>query len=165
MKQDTGLGLHPFPRRYDQNHAVQSTQAAFHLPDKIHMARGIYQIDLYRSYGKGNGGRFYSHPSFLLQLHGIRNGSPFVHASPFFHNPAVIKKALRQSCFSCIHMGHNAQIQYSVFHILYAFQSVLHSFYGNGMPACGKKRTKKPQSETVVKRITKKRFYLSHIAG
>ena len=93
----------------DQHRIVQHPQGALHLRGKIRMPRRIQQRHVhlfrrkFRHLGKDGDA------PLPLQRVRIQKSVPVIHPSQFADAAALVEQRFRQSCFSRIHVGQDAQ--------------------------------------------------------
>jgi hypothetical protein len=109
-----GLGLyttHGAERSYG---TVQYAQGSFHFYGKIHVTRGVYDIDLVTVPAtipeRGGSSRGYGNTPLLLLDHPIHSSRPLVNFPYFMGFTRIIENTFGGSGLTGINMGHDANI-------------------------------------------------------
>ena len=105
-----GLGLHtPYPIE-DQDAAVEDAHGSLHLDGKIHVPRGIDDLEGVVAPGGLGHRRGDGDPVLLLLDHVIHVGGALVDLADLVRGPGVVEDALRQRGLAGVHMGRDADV-------------------------------------------------------
>jgi hypothetical protein len=105
-----GLGLHPVNRVKNRHRPVQYPQGPFHLGEKIHMTRGINDVNLVIPPPGSSGGALDSYSPRLFLFHPVHDSFAIVHLADAMALARVVKDPFGSSSFSRVDMGHDADI-------------------------------------------------------
>lgn len=112
-----GLGLHAALGTHYGDGTVQHAQRTFHLHSKVHVARGVNDVDarlgelilgaLPVAGGSGGGD---GDTTLLLLLHPVHGRGTLVRFAQLVVHTCVVQNALCRGGLSCINVGHDADI-------------------------------------------------------
>ena len=104
------LGFHAALGAQDRHAAVKHSQGAFDLGGKVHMARGVNDVDARVPPMAGGGGRGDGDAALLLLLHPVHRGSAFMGLTELVVDARVEQDAFRRGRLSGVDMSHDADI-------------------------------------------------------
>ncbi len=107
-----GLGLHPLGGVHHQEHPLAGGQGPAHLVGKIHVARGIDEVEvvLHPVFGfirEGDGVALDGDAPFPFDVHGVQKLVPEL---TFPHHTGVLDQPVRQGGLAVVNMGDNAEV-------------------------------------------------------
>jgi hypothetical protein len=109
--QDAGLRLHSFDGRDHEDGAVEYPQGSLHLRDKVRVPRRVNKIDLAVVDGERHHGRPDGDAPSPLHLHGVGLRAAGIDAADPIDDTSLIKKALGQTCLSCVNMRDDPDVE------------------------------------------------------
>ena len=104
------LGFNAALGTEDRHTAVQHSQRALNLCGKVHMARGIDDVDAGILPETGGSSRSDGDASLLLLLHPVHRGSAFMGLTELVINPGVEQNAFCRCCLTGIDVSHDPDI-------------------------------------------------------
>ena len=109
-----GLGFDAAYRAEGSHSAVEHAQRTFHLYGKVHVPRGVDEVDFEFVAAvvpeSGGSGRCDGDTAFLLLLHPVHGGGAVVHLTDFVGQTGVEKDTFGSGSFAGIDVGHDADI-------------------------------------------------------
>ena len=105
-----GLGLNTFNRRKDQYGSIKSSETTLHFAQKVHVSRGVDQVELYSAalHGDRRGPHGDSSAAFHFQSVGVRGA--VVHVACLTDASTQKKQSFGDRSFSRVSVGENPQV-------------------------------------------------------
>ena len=104
------LGLYPSNGTENRDGPVEHPERPLDLNGKIHMARGIDDIDPIIAPQTGGSRRSDRYPPLLLLDHPVHRGGSLVHFTDLIVDPRIVENPLSRRSLPRINMGHDADI-------------------------------------------------------
>ena len=114
LEHETSLGHGAFGSIHKQQHTVHHVHYAFHLPAKIGVARGIYDIDFHRLAGNGvrngNGGVLGQNGDAAFTLEVIRVHYALGHLLIVTKGVRLAQETIHQRGFAVVNVGYDGNV-------------------------------------------------------
>ncbi|MBA7567338.1 hypothetical protein ES708_09048 [subsurface metagenome] len=108
LRLDTGHGIE------DHHPTIQHPQAALHLGGKVHMPRGIDDVDAVLLPVAGGRRRRDGNAPLLLLLHPVHHRRALIHLADFIGTTSVIEYALGDGGLTRVNVSDNSNIAYFI---------------------------------------------------